>query len=156
MTDMCECVCCELLTKTTKHAAIEGQPYACLARPKWHRDDAKVFPDLESLVTTCDNNATFAGPDHFDVVTVYREGYEVDVPKEVYSVPDPVSKEEAESFIRKRLDSAPDSALRLRGAFRADPDLPFGEQVAQFIETSPWRWKTVAELECEDLGGKAL
>ena len=40
----------------------------------------------------------------------------------------------------------PDSLTRLRGAFRASPDLPFEDQVAQYIESSPWRWKCVEEL----------
>ena len=63
------------------------------------------------------------------------DGSEVKVPREVYSVQDPVSREEAEEFVRWR-------SRRLRGLRGTDPDLSFEEQVAQYIENPPWRWKT--------------
>ena len=134
-------------------------PYAYLARPHWERDDVKVFPDLESLVAHCDDGLTFPGPDSVLVVAVYRDGSEVEVPKEAYSVPDPVSKAKAEDFIRWRSDPDAHSIRQFCGLFRANPDLPFEEQVAQCIETSPWRWKTSEELASSDAvshGGKAL
>ena len=130
----------------------QDQPYAYLARPHWERDDVKVFPDLESLVTRCDDGRTFLGPGGVQVVAVYRDGDEVEVPKEAYSVPDPVSREQAEEFVRWR-------SGRLWGLLRADPDLPFEEQVAQYIDNPPWRWKTSEELASSDAvshGGKAL
>ena len=137
----------------------QDQPYAYLARPYWERDDVKVFPDLESLVARCDDGLTFGGPDSIQVVAVYRDGREVKVPREVYSVPDTVSKAKAEDFIRWRSDPDASSIRKFRGLFRANPDSPFEEQVAQYIETSPWRWKTSEELASSDAvshGGKAL
>ena len=125
----------------------QDQPYAYLARPYWERDDVKIFPDLESLVTRCDDGLTFPGPLTVCVIAVYRDGREVKVPREVYSVSDPVSREQAEEFVRWRSE-------RL-----ADPDLPFEEQVAQYIDNPPWRWKTSGELASSDAvphGGKAL
>ena len=133
----------------------QDQPYAYLARPHWERDDVKVFPDLESLVTRCDDGQTFPGPHSVLVIAVYRDGREVKVPREVYSVPDPVSREKAEEFVRA--DSS--DVRRLLGFRRADPDLPFEEQVAQYIDNPPWRWKTSEELASSDAvshGGKAL
>ncbi len=130
----------------------QDQPYAYLARPHWYRDDVKVFPDLESLVACCDNGLTFSGPHSVLVIAVYRDGREVKVPREVYSFQDPVSREKAEEFVRWR-------SRRLRGLRRADPDLPFEEQVAQYMENPPWRWKTSEELASSDAvshGGKAL
>ena len=124
----------------------KDEPYAYLAEPHWHRDDASVFPDLASLVTRSDAGKTFRGPDSVQIWAVYRDGKQVEVPKEAYSAPNPCSKEEAESFVRRRLDEEPGSLTRLRGAFRSDPDLPFENQVAQYIENSPWRWKRVEEL----------
>ena len=123
-----------------------SQPFAYLAEPHWYRDNVEVFPDLASLVTRCDAGKTFRGPDSVQIWAVYRDGKEVEVPKEVYSVPNPCSKEEAESFVRRRLDSDPDSLTRLRGAFRSNPDLPFEDQLAQYIERSSWRWERVEEL----------
>ncbi len=133
----------------------QDQPYAYLARPHWYRDDVKVFPDLESLVARCDDGQTFPGPHSVLVVACYRDGSEVKVPREVYSFQDPVSREEAELFVRQRLDSGHIGW----GLFRANTDSPFDEQVAQYIETSPWRWKTSEELASSDAvshGGKAL
>ena len=130
----------------------QDQPYAYLARPYWERDNVKVFPDLESLVTRCDDGLTFGGPGSIQVMAVYRDGREVKVPWEVYSVSDPVSREQAEEFVRWRSE-------RLLGFRRADPDLPFEEQVAQYIDNPPWRWKTSEELASSDAvshGGKAL
>ena len=137
----------------------QDEPYAYLARPHWERDDVKVFPDLESLVTRCDDVQTFRGPGSVLVFAVYRDGREVKMPREAYSVPDPVSQEQAEEFVRRRAESDSGSITRMRGLLRSDPDLPFEEQVAQYIETSPWRWKTSEELASSDAvshGGKAL
>ena len=114
----------------------QDQPYAYLAKPHWYRDNVEVFPDLASLVTRCDADKTFRGPDSVQIWAVYRAGKEVEVPKEVYSVPNPCSKEEAESFVQRRLDSDSDSLRRLAGLFRANPDLPFEDQVAQYVENS--------------------
>ena len=135
----------------------QDQPYAYLARPYWERDDVQVFPDLASLVTRCDDGQTFPGPHSVLVMAVYRDGREVEAPKEVYSVPATVSREEAEDSVRA--DSSQDR--RLRGLRLADPDLPFEEQVAQYIENPPWRltWKTSEELASSDAvshGGEAL
>ena len=130
----------------------QDEPYAYLARPHWERDDVKVFPDLESLVARCDDGLTFPGPHSVLVMAVYRDGSEVKVPREVYSVQDPVSREQAEEFVRW-------CSERLWGLRRADPDMPFEEQVAQYIENPPWRWKTSEELASSDAvshGGKAL
>ena len=130
----------------------QDEPYAYLAIPHWERDDVKVFPDLESLVTRCDDGLTFGGPGSIQVMAVYRDGREVKVPREVYSVPDPVSREQAEEFVRWRSE-------RLRGLRLADPVLPFEQQVAQYMENPPWRWKTSEELASSDAvshGGKAL
>ena len=52
----------------------QDQPYAYLARPYWERDDVKVFPDLESLVTRCDDVQTFPGPGSIQVMAVFRDG----------------------------------------------------------------------------------
>ena len=130
----------------------QDQPYAYLARPDWERDDVEVFPDLESLVTRCDDGLTFPGPHSVLVMAIYRDGSEVKVPREVYSVQDPVSREEAEEFVHCR-------SQWLRGLRGTDPDLSFEEQVAQYIENPPWRWKTSEELASSDAvshGGKAL
>ena len=130
----------------------QDQPYAYLARPDWERDDVEVFPDLESLVARCDDGLTFPGPHSVLVMAVYRDGREVEVSKEVYCVQDPVSREQAEEFVRWR-------SGRFRGLLRADSDLPFEEQVAQYIDNPPWRWKTSEELASSDAvshGGKAL
>ena len=119
----------------------------------------KVFPNLESLVTRCDDGLTFPGPDSVLVMAVYRDGREVKVPREVYSVTDPVSKAEAEDFIRWRSDPDAPSFREVCGLFRANPDLPFDDQVDQYIDNSPWRWKTSEELASSDVvshGGKAL
>ena len=102
----------------------QDQSYAYLARPHWERDDVKVFPNLESLVTCCDDGLTFPGPDSVLVMAVYRDGREVKVPREVYSVTDPVSKAEAEDFIRWRSDPDAPSFREVCGLFRASPDLP--------------------------------
>ena len=137
----------------------QDQPYAYLARPHWYRDDVKVFPDLESLVARCDDGQTFPGPDSVLVIAVYRDGREVNMPREVYSVPDPVSREKAEEFVRWRSEPDTSGLRHLRGLRRANPDLPFEEQVAQYIENSSWRWKTSEELASSDAvshGGKAL
>ena len=137
----------------------QDQSYAYLARPHWERDDVKVFPNLESLVTCCDDGLTFPGPDSVLVMAVYRDGREVKVPREVYSVTDPVSKAEAEDFIRWRSDPDAPSFREVCGLFRANPDLPFDDQVDQYIDNSPWRWKTSEELASSDVvshGGKAL
>ena len=137
----------------------QDEPYAYLAVPHWERDDVKVFPDLESLVARCDDGLTFRGPGSVQVMAVFRDGREVEVPIEAYSVQDPVSQEQAEEFVRRRAESDSGSITRMRGLLRSDPDLPFEEQVAQYIETSPWRWKTGAELASSDAvahGGKAL
>ena len=120
----------------------QDQPYAYLARPHWYRDDVEVFPDVQSLVTRCDDGKTFRGPDGVKVMAVYRDGHEVEVPKEAYSVPDPASKEEAEAWVCERLKTG----SRFRGALRSNPDLSFEEQIEEYIKTSPWRWKTVKEL----------
>ncbi len=125
----------------------QDQPYAYLARPHWYRDDVKVFPDLESLVARCDDGQTFPGPHSVLVVACYRDGSEFKVTRNVYSVQDPVSREKAEEFVHGR-------SRWMRGVHGTDPFLPFEEQVAQYIETSPWRWKTAAELASH--GGKAL
>ena len=117
----------------------QDEPYAYLAVPHWERDDVKVFPDLESLVARCDDGLTFGGPGSIQVMAVYRDGREVKVPWEVYSVSDPVSREQAEEFVRWRSERL--GVLRL-----VDPDLPFEEQVAQYMENLPWRWKTGAEV----------
>ena len=130
----------------------QGQPYAYLTRPHWERDDVKVFPDIQSLVTRCDDGQTFTGPGSVRVMAVYPDGRELEVPREVYSVPDPVSREKAEEFVRRRSDPA-------FGCLRSNPDLSFEDQVAKFIETSPWRWKSVKELASPDAvshGGKPL
>ena len=115
----------------------------------------QVFPDLESLVARCDDGLTFPGPHSVLVMAVYRDGHEVEVPREMYSVPDPVSREKAEEFVRANSSDV----RRLLGFRRADPDLPFEEQVAQYIENPSWRWKTSEELASSDAvshGGKAL
>ena len=137
----------------------QDQPYAYLARPHWERDDVQVFPDLESLVARCDDGLTFPGPHSVLVVAVYRDGSEVNMPREVYCVQDPVSREQAEEVVRWRSEADISLDRRLRGLLRADPDLPFEEQVAQYIENPPWRWKTSEELASSDAvshGGKAL
>ena len=137
----------------------QDQPYAYLARPYWERDDVQVFPDLESLVARCDDGLTFRGPGSVQVMAVFRDGDEVEVPKEAYSFPEPVSKAKAEDFIRWRSDPDATSSRELCGLFRTNPDSPFEEQVAQYIETSPWRWKTSEELASSDAvshGRKAL
>ena len=132
----------------------QDQPYAYLVRPHWHRDDVKVFPDLNSLVTRCDDGRTFSGPDSVQVMAVYQDGREVEALRDAYSVPDPASREEAEAFVLWRAE--PDhSHRRLAGSFRCDPDAPFEDQVTQYIENSPWRWKTLEEIE-RDHGGNTL
>ena len=147
---------------TWREGAVNNQdePYEYLARPYWERDDVKVFADLESLITRCDDGQTFGGPGSVQVTAVFRDGREVKVPREAYSVPDLVSKAKAKDFIRWRSDpDAPSISRGFCGLFRANPDLPFEEQVAQYIETSPWRWKTSEELASSDAvshGGKAL
>ena len=133
----------------------QDRPYAYLARPHLYRDDVKVFPDLNSLVTRCDDGRTFRGPDSVHVLAVYQDGREVEAPRDAYSVPDPVSREEAEAFVRWRSDPATGDARMLFGSFRSNPDASFEDQVTQYIENSPWRWKTAEEIEC-DHGGKAL
>ena len=129
-------------------------PYAYLAKPHWERDEWKVFPDLQSLVTGSDEGQTFKGPDSIQVIAVYRDGHEIEVPRDAYSVSNPVSRKEAEAFIRWRSDPAAGSLRRLAGLLRANPDLPFEDQVAQYIENSPWRWKTAEELPAADSLGR--
>ena len=112
----------------------------------------QVFPDLESLVARCDDGRTFPGPHGVLVMAVYRDGSEVKVPREVYSVQDRVSREEAEEFVQER-------SRWLRRLPGTDPDLSFEEQVAQYIGNPPWRWKTVEELASSNAvshGGEAL
>ena len=133
----------------------QDQPYAYLVRPHWHRDDVKVFPDLNSLVTRCDDGRTFSGPDSVQVMAVYQDGREVEAPRDAYSAPDPVSREQAEEFVRWRSDRSMSHIRRLVGSFRSNPDAPFKDQVTQYIENSPWRWKAAEEIEC-DHGGSML
>ena len=129
-------------------------PYAYLAKPHWHRDEWKVFPDLQSLAAGSDDSQTFQGPESIQIVAVYRDGHETEVPRDAYSVSNPVTTEEAEAFIRWRSDPASGSSRRLAGLLRANPDLPFEDQVVQYIENSPRRWKTAEELpEADSLGG---
>ena len=128
----------------------EIAPYAYLAKPHWHRDEWKVFPDLQSLAAGSDDGQTFKGPDSIQVIAVYRDGREVEVPRDAYSVSNPVTTEEAEAFIRWRSDPASGSSRRLAGLLIANPDLPLKDQVVQYIEKSPWRWKTAEELAVDD------
>ena len=127
-------------------------PFAYIARPFWERDDARVFPDLLSLVQRCDEDQTFSGPVSVRVMAVYPDGREEEVPQDAYSCPNPASREEAEAFVRWRQDAGDEGSLF--GSLRTDPNLPFDQQVAQYIENSPRRWKTAHEIN--GLGGKAL
>ena len=137
-----------------RESASEIAPYAYLAKPHWERDAWKVFPDLQSLAAGSDDGQTFKGPDSIQVIAVYRDGHETEVPRDAYSVSNPVTREEAEDFIRWRSGPAAGSSRRLAGLLRASPDRPFEDQVVQYIEKSPWRWKTAEELpEADSLGG---
>ena len=137
-----------------KESGSDIAPYAYLAKPHWERDAWKVFPDLQSLAAGSDDGQTFKGPDSIQVIAVYRDGHETEVPRDAYSVGNPVTTEEAEAFIRWRSDPASGSSRRLAGLLIANPDLPLKDQVVQYIENSPRRWKTAEELpEADSLGG---
>ena len=130
----------------------EDRPFAYVARPHYERDEVRVYPDLETLVARCDEGRTMAGPDAVRVMAAYRDGREDEVSREAYSAPEPVSRKDAEEFIRWRSEPGASEVRKLVGCLRSNPDLPFEEQVKEYIENPPWRWKTAEEVAAGVIG----
>ena len=124
----------------------QDKPFAYVVRPHYERDDVKVYPDLESLVARCDEGLTMTGPDAVRVMAAYRDGREDEVPPDAYSVPEPVSRVEAEEFIRWRSEPGAPGFRKAAGCLRSNPELPLEDQVRAYIDNSPWRWKTPEEV----------
>ena len=129
----------------------EAQPFAYVVRPHYERDDVKVYPDLENLVARCDEGLTMAGPEAVRVMAAHRDGHEDEVPRDAYSVPEPVSREEAEEFIRWRSEPGAPEVRKLVSCLRSNPALPLEEQVKEYIANPHWRWKTPEEIAAGDL-----
>ena len=124
----------------------QDKPFAYVVRPHYERDQVMVFLDLERLVAQCDKYQMMQGPDYVQVMAAYMDGREVEVRREAYSVPAPASRAEAEEFIRWQSDPDGGKWRGAAGALRSNPELPFDDQVREYIDNSPWRWKTPEEI----------
>lgn len=128
-------------------------PFAFVVESFWYRDDPETVPDLASVRAAADK-LTFTIPYGISVTAKFRDGSERVVKRECYARLTG-DRAKAEAWVQDRIDrvkdAPPDSLRRLMGAWTANPDHTFEEQVEEFM-AKDWEWlETPAEPTYEPL-----
>ncbi len=112
-------------------------------------ESAKALPELVNML----RGEWRSNPAIYVLEAEFTDHFCLLIPPELYAEPRECSRREAQNYVNNRIKSVKNAITKAEGIFLQNTGIercsfadPVEEQIADYIATTPWRWKSNDEI----------